>query len=83
MTVVEKEAPTPAPITDRQREVYDWIVDFCETRGYSPTLRELCRAFKFHSPNGAVCHVRPLARKGWISWQPNQPRTIRPIGGVR
>lgn len=83
MTAAETEPPVSAPLTDRQREVYDWIVDWCETKGYSPTIRELCTAFAFDSPNGAVCHLRPLAKKGWISWVPNQCRTIRPIGGLK
>lgn len=83
MTVAEKETPPPASITDRQREVYDWIVDHCESKGYGPTVRKVARAFGFTSPNGAHCHLMPLQRKGWITWTPGVCRTIRPIGGVR
>lgn len=77
------EAPERQPITARQREVYDWVVDYCETRGYSPTIREMCKAFGFNSPNGALCHLHPLRKRGWISWQENTSRTIRPIGGLK
>jgi len=73
----------PRPLTDRQREVYDWVVEFCEIHGYSPTLRELCKAFGFSSPNAAVCHLEPLRKKGWLTWSPRQYRTLRPVGGVR
>lgn len=77
------EAPERQPITDRQREVYDWLVAYCETKGYSPTIREMCKAFGFNSPNGALCHLHPLRKRGWISWQENTSRTIRPIGGLK
>lgn len=83
MTVAETEPPVSAPLTDRQREVYDWIVDHCEGKGYAPTVRELARAFDFSSPNGAYCHLAALAKKGWVSWVPGVCRTIRPIGGLR
>ena len=83
MTVTEIETPPQVPLTDRQREVYDWIVDYCETYGYSPTVRELVKAFGFGSPNSALCHLKPLAKKGWIRWTPHRSRTIRPIGGLK
>lgn len=78
MTTVE----TP-PITDRQRAVYEWVVEYCETRGYSPTIRELGNAFGIKSPNGVMCHIKPLAKKGFLRWTPHRSRTIRPIGGVK
>ena len=83
MTTESPEAPPREPLTDRQRAVYDWIVEFCQDKGYSPTVRELCRAFGFHSTNAAVCHLRPLARKGYVRWQPRAQRTLRPVGGLK
>lgn len=79
----ELKTPPPVALTDKQRAVYDWIVDYCESHGYSPTIRELCAAFGFDSPNGAMCHIRPLAKKGWVRWTPHRSRTIRPIGGLK
>lgn len=81
MTTAEK--PTTDQITPRQREVYDWIVDYCEVRGYSPTIRELCQHFGWSSPNGAMCHLNALKSRGWLSWNSRQSRTIRPLGGTR
>jgi repressor LexA len=68
---------TPQPLTDRQREILAWLVRYINQHGYSPTLRELCLAFGFASPNAAMCHLVPLARKGWITWNQRQSRTIR------
>jgi len=67
------------PLTDRQQEIYAWIVTSIQRRGYSPTVRELCAAFSFASPNGARCHLRILRKKGYLDWQEKQSRTIRPL----
>lgn len=65
------------PLTERQREILRWLSRYIAEHGYSPTVRELCLAFKFDSPNGAICHLVPLRRKGWIEWCDGKSRTIR------
>ena len=65
------------PLTERQREVLQYIASFIAERGYSPTTREVCVAFAFASPNGAVCHLDALRRKGWLSWEENRTRTMK------
>ena len=69
------------PLTDRQREVYDWIVAYIEAHGYSPTIRQIKEAFGWHTPNAVMCHLHPLRKKGWVIWQDGESRTLRPIGG--
>ncbi len=83
MDTATKEPPPPASLTERQQAIYDWVVTYCETHGYSPTFRELCKAFGIKSPNGAFCHLKALRRKGWLCWGERSPRTLRPIGGVK
>lgn len=80
---VEKETPPPASLTPRQRDVYEWIVEHCETLGYSPTVREVAKGVGVNSPNCITGHLGKLRAKGWISWTPGRSRTLRPIGGVR
>lgn len=70
------------PLTERQREVLVWLAKYIGDRGYSPTIRELCRAFNFVSPNGAMSHLTPLKRKGWVHWQEGHARTLRVAEGV-
>ena len=70
---------TLQPLTEQQTKVYRWICDYVSRNGFSPTVRELQHAFKFASPGGAACHLVPLRKKGWISWQEHQARTIRPV----
>ena len=57
----------PAPLTARQREVLAWIAATTRERGFPPTLREGQAAFRFKAPNGFLCHVQALERKGYLS----------------
>ena len=41
-------------LTNRQREVLDFIRVKIEGRGYGPTVREIGEAFEIASPNGVM-----------------------------
>jgi len=45
-------------------------------RGYGPTVREIGEHFEIKSPNGVMCHLRALERKGLITRSPNKSRAI-------
>ena len=64
-------------LTRRQREVYDFIRDKIRGRGYGPTVREIAAHFDISSPNGVVCHLKALVKKGMITREPNMSRAIR------
>lgn len=63
-------------LTTRQREVYDFIREKIRTRGYGPTVREIGTQFKISSPNGVMCHLKALEKKGLINREPNMSRAI-------
>jgi len=65
---------TTPTLTPRQQEVLDFIRE--RTRSYGPTIREIMAQFGFTSPNGAVCHLVALERKGLIRRHANQIRGI-------
>ena len=65
-----------AQLTDRQQAVYDMIRDLIVGRGYGPTVREIGEHFGIKSPNGVMCHLRALERKGLIRRSPNKSRAI-------
>ena len=69
------------PLTDRQREILAWLAGYIRDHGFSPTVREVVQAFGFHGPSGAMAHLRPLKRKGWITWQEGHARTLRVTEG--
>lgn len=73
---------TGRALTSRQREVYEFICSKIEVRGYPPSIREIGDAFEIRSPNGVMCHLRALEKKGLIIRQEKNARAIQ-IAGVR
>lgn len=53
-------------LTDRQKKVLDFIVSYVEKHGYSPSIRDIARAFHI-TPRGAMMHLIALEKKGYIS----------------
>uniref|UniRef100_A0A7C4QQ74 LexA repressor n=1 Tax=Schlesneria paludicola TaxID=360056 RepID=A0A7C4QQ74_9PLAN len=80
-------------LTQRQKEIYEFIRDKIVNRGYGPTVREIGVQFQIRSPNGVMCHLKALEKKGLITREshmsraiqlsnPPQPRTSLPLAGV-
>lgn len=76
--MTDTPAPLP-PLTERQREVLTFISDFAERHGYCCSIREVMQAIGSTSPNGAMCHLLPLRKKGYITWNKSTARSIRPL----
>ena len=64
-------------LTKRQKEVLLLIKEKIETRGYGPTVREIGEEFDISSPNGVMCHLKALEKKGLIIREPNMSRAIQ------
>lgn len=64
-------------LTKRQKAVYEFIRDKIQNRGYGPTVREIGERFEISSPNGVMCHLRALEKKGLIIREPNMSRAIQ------
>lgn len=64
-------------LTKRQKSVFVFIRDKIEGRGYGPTVREIGEKFEIASPNGVMCHLRALEKKGLITREPNMSRAIQ------
>lgn len=64
-------------LTKRQKQVFEFIRDKIENRGYGPTVREIGDQFKIASPNGVMCHLKALEKKGLITREPNMSRAIQ------
>ena len=63
-------------LTDRQQNVYDFIRDKIVNRGYGPTVREIGEKMDISSPNGVMCHLKALEKKGMIKRDANKSRAI-------
>src|SRR5947209_33404 len=82
-----KDRPLPPPespamadleaLTARQREIYQFIRSKIQGRGYGPTVREIGNEFDIKSPNGVMCHLKALQKKGLIHREPNMSRAIQ------
>lgn len=64
-------------LTRRQQEIYDFVKDRIQSRGYGPTVREIGAEFSIKSPNGVMCHLKALEKKGFISREENMSRAIQ------
>jgi repressor LexA len=64
-------------VTKRQQAVYEFIREKIRSRGYGPTVREIGHHFEISSPNGVVCHLKALEKKGLIHREPNMSRAIQ------
>ncbi len=64
-------------LTSRQREIYQFIRGKIQGRGYGPTVREIGTQFEIKSPNGVMCHLKALQKKGLIHREPNMSRAIQ------
>ncbi|MEO2033793.1 MAG: S24 family peptidase [Planctomycetaceae bacterium] len=72
---------TPSPkkqdVTKRQREIFEYLRDQIVDRGFGPTVREIGTHFGIRSPNGVMCHLRALEKKGLITRESNMSRAIK------
>ena len=59
--------PDPTSLTAKQREIYDFICKYIRDEGYPPAIRDIGKAFDIVSPNGVMCHLKALQKKGFIN----------------
>jgi repressor LexA len=64
-------------LTPRQKDIYKFIRGKIQGRGYGPTVREIGVEFHIKSPNGVMCHLKALQKKGLIHREPNMSRAIQ------
>jgi repressor LexA len=67
-------------LTDRQRDILEFITQSIGQRGYPPTLREIGTHFGIRSTNGVNDHLRALEKKGYLQREDLKSRALRPVG---
>ncbi len=63
-------------LTERQKEILEFIQDFQHRRGISPTHREICERFGFSSYGTAYKHLKLLVEKGYLRRDRHQRRGL-------
>ena len=70
-------------LTQRQKEVLDFISEMMEKKGFPPTIREIGQKFKITSTNGVRAILSALSSKGYIRRKPLISRGIELLKAVR
>lgn len=66
-------------ITKKQIEVLETINEYYEEYGYSPSFREIAKRMNICSSSTIHGHLEKLKEKGYVTWVPGQPRTLKVI----
>ncbi len=63
-------------LTRRQKEILDFIREFIETNGYSPSMEEIAGHFRISSLNAVFKHLASLEARGYLRRDANRARSI-------
>src|SRR5687767_12996901 len=70
----------PHPISNLERRILDFIVDYLRRNTYQPSIREIARRFGIKSTKTVSEYLQSLADKGWIERDPSRSRGVRVLG---
>src|SRR5918994_4153169 len=70
-------------LTERQREIYDFVVGYADRHGYPPPVREIGGAVGLASPSTVHAHLANLERAGLLRRDPTKPRALELVGHRR
>lgn len=60
----------------KQAEIYEFLKEYTEEKGYPPTVREICEEVSLRSTSTVQGHLQRLERKGLIKRNPLSPRAL-------
>ncbi len=63
-------------ISDKQREILEYIKSEILNRGYPPAVRDICEAVHLKSTSSVHSHLETLEKNGYIRRDPTKPRAI-------
>lgn len=63
-------------LTPRQKEVLDFLVEYTERNGYSPSFEEIAAGLKLASLATVHKHITALEQKGYLKRRYNESRSI-------
>ena len=67
---------TQIKLTDKQREILEFIKGYVLDKGFPPSVREICDAVNLKSTSSVHSQLATLEKKGYIHRDPTKPRTI-------
>jgi repressor LexA len=63
-------------LTNRQREIFEFISRYLKQHGYPPTVREIGKAVGLHSSSTVHAHLSKLETLGILKRDPTKPRAM-------
>ena len=70
-------------LTERQRQILDFLTSYLDVHGYPPTVREIGEAVGLASPSTVHAHLANLERAGLIKRDPTKPRALELTDRIR
>ena len=70
-------------LTKKQREIYDYVVEYINKNNFPPSIREIGAAFGLSSPATVHTHLKNLECAGYIQITKNKFRAIKIIGKTK
>lgn len=64
-------------LTEKEQRIFDYIKGTLETKGYAPTVRDICNALNIKSTSTVFSYLARLETKGYIIRETGKSRTIR------
>ena len=71
-----KYTPKKKVLSERQRQILDYIETSTTERGYPPSVREIGEAVGLTSPSTVHTHLATLQKRGYLHRDPTKPRAI-------
>ena len=63
-------------ISEKQKEILEYIKQEILNKGYPPAVREICEAVHLKSTSSVHSHLETLEKNGYIRRDPTKPRAI-------
>jgi repressor LexA len=70
-------------LTERQQQIWNFLVEYVDSHGYPPTVREIGDHVGLASPSTVHAHLANLERAGLLRRDPTKPRALELIGRER
>lgn len=64
-------------MSERQKQIYDYIKSFILANKYSPSIREIGKAVGLKSSSSVHGHLDKMRENGYIDFANTLPRTLR------
>jgi len=68
-------------LNQKQQEIFNYVKDYIGSKGFPPSIREVCRSAGFSSPRAGQKYLQALEEKGYIQRE-NKPRGIKLLAGA-